>query len=94
MPSESTFLRAARSSEILVCRMIISEVGDWAFQGKGIRSARNGDESQLGGVEIRRKDWANVREKVRRMTSFEWDNKMVYVVSCSCPLSSSSHLSH
>lgn len=74
VPPESTFIRATKDNPIFERRMIVSEsAGDHQIGCSEL------DGSQSG-FEIRRRDWLEVRDRIRKCTQYHWDNNTIYVV--------------
>lgn len=68
VPPESTLARSAKLNSQFEVRMIV--VDTWA----------TGTSRDRGGYEIRRMDWLKVKERIRKYTSFYWEDKTIYVV--------------
>lgn len=82
-PLEANLVRAARSSKVLECRMIVSELDGYDFGWTGRVDRRRKGGNEHGGFEIRRQDWESVREKIRKTTAFYWEGRTIYVVRSS-----------
>ena len=78
IPPETVLMRCVRSSSALEGRLIVSEPSSSGWSGGRSRHIAHSE----GGFEIRRKDWAEVKDRIRKYTSFHWDNRTIYVV---CP---------
>ncbi|KLO07908.1 hypothetical protein SCHPADRAFT_859587 [Schizopora paradoxa] len=67
VPPESTLARSAKLNPHFEVRMIV--VDSWV----------TGNSRDRGGYEIRRADWVKVKERIRKYTSFYWEDKTIYV---------------
>ncbi|KAL5529925.1 hypothetical protein ACEPAF_6182 [Sanghuangporus sanghuang] len=76
IPPETVLIRCVRASNVLDGRLIVAEPSSSGW----IRKTRNYTENE-GGFEVRRRDWPNVRDRVRKYTSFHWDSRTVYAES-------------
>ncbi|KAL7282770.1 hypothetical protein ACG7TL_004246 [Trametes sanguinea] len=76
-PPESTFVRAVRAHapELLEVRMRVSAPHKAAWYGSDSSSATD----DLGGYEVRRKDWRDALSRARNSTRHEWDLRTVYM---------------
>lgn len=57
--------------------MVLAEPDDGWSNKEGVE----GDGYEAGGYQIRRKDWKDMMECVRRQTTTYWESRMVYLVS-------------
>ena len=76
-PSQALLVRAIRAQSDcpLEVRMLVSSPSKAAWYGKDSTS-----KDDLGGYEIRRKDWSDALSRVRNSTRNEWEARTVYMV--------------
>ncbi|KAI5117043.1 hypothetical protein M0805_007900 [Coniferiporia weirii] len=80
VPPEPVLVRCARPSALLECRMAVIEPDQNAWFARGDDNGSGaGPSEQEGGFEVRRRDWEKTRERIRKCTAFQWDNKTVYI---------------
>ncbi|CDO77216.1 hypothetical protein BN946_scf184747.g29 [Trametes cinnabarina] len=76
-PPESTYLKALRAhaSDLLEVRVRVSAPPKAAWYGSGPSSSPD----ELGGYELRRKDWRDALSRARNSTRHEWESRTVYM---------------
>jgi hypothetical protein len=77
-PPESIIAQATKDSTMFEIRIALVQPDDnsWRTETRRIR-----EESSAGGYEVRRRDWSSLKERIRKYTSFHWQEKSIYVVS-------------
>ena len=76
-PSQALLVRAIRTQSDcpLQVRMLVSSPSTAVWYGKESTS-----KDDLGGYEIRRKDWSDALSRIRNSTRNEWEARTVYMV--------------
>lgn len=75
-PTETAIAKTIRSQDddALEIRVLVSAPSRSAWYGKD--SARD----QLGGYEVRRRDWADVLQRIQQLTEDDWTASTIYAV--------------
>ena len=75
-PTETAIAKAIRARDCgaLEVRVLVSSPSRSAWYGK------DSTKDQLGGYEVRRRDWADVLQRIHQLTEDDWAASTIYVV--------------
>lgn len=76
-PPESAIIRSIKESTAFEVRIALVEPDASTWRSGAGRS----NDGNAGGYEIRRRDWGTLKERIRKYTAFQWEEKTVYIVS-------------
>ena len=76
-PPESSIIRSIKESNAFEVRIALVEPDASTWRSAAGRS----NDGDVGGYEIRRRDWGTLKERIRKYTAYQWEERTVYVVS-------------